>query len=101
MWHVYKVTNMLNDKIYVGVHKSDDIDNDTYMGSGVVIRKAIKKYGIDNFRCEILFSFDNEKDAYARENEIVNEEFVNSPLTYNATMGGIGGWSHIKIQANT
>lgn len=96
MWYVYKVTNKINGKIYVGVHKSDDIANDTYMGSGVVIRKAIKKYGLSNFSREILFSFDTEKDAYDCENEIVNEEFVNSPLTYNATVGGIGGWSHIK-----
>lgn len=38
---VYKITNKINDKIYVGVHSTDN-PNDSYMGSGKIIKDAIK-----------------------------------------------------------
>ena len=41
---VYKITNLINNKIYVGVHITKNL-NDSYMGSGVNIKRAIKKYG--------------------------------------------------------
>lgn len=50
---VYKTTNVLNGKIYIGVHSTDDL-NDGYMGSGKAISTAIKKYGEENFTTEIL-----------------------------------------------
>ncbi len=48
---IYKITNKLNGKIYVGL----DIRNDSkYLGSGVAITRAVKKYGTLNFEKEIL-----------------------------------------------
>jgi hypothetical protein len=87
---VYKITNILNGKIYIGVHQTQDLD-DNYMGSGNLIRRAIKKYGRDNFRKEYLFIFDNIQDMFAAETKLVDENFVNSTQTYNMCKGGLGG----------
>jgi hypothetical protein len=87
---IYKTTNTINDKIYVGMHRTLDL-NDSYLGSGMYLRQAIKKYGIENFKKEILHVFDNEETMVTKEREIVNEEFMNSKSTYNACIGGHGG----------
>jgi len=66
------------------------------MGSGHVLSRAKKKYGIENFTKEILHVFDNEKEMWDKEYEIVNEDFVKSPNTYNMKTGGTGSWSHVN-----
>lgn len=85
--YLYKITNLLNNKIYVGVHSSNK-ENDNYMGSGVGIKNAIKKYGVKNFKKEIIEYFENAVDMINREKEIVNEDFVKDEKTYNMTKGG-------------
>lgn len=84
---VYRVTNKLNNRVYVGVHKTADI-NDRYFGSGVAISAAIKKYGEANFEKETLAVFDNADEMFAMEAEIVNEAFVVDKTTYNMQLGG-------------
>ena len=90
MHTVYKITNEINNRIYVGVHKTDEVD-DGYMGSGKAIRLAIKKYGRDNFTKEILVSFEDAEAAYLAESMVVDEAFVARKDTYNMKCGGIGG----------
>jgi len=87
---IYKITNIINNKIYIGKHITDNID-DGYMGSGNIIKRAILKYGLDNFEKEILFNMDNENDLNIKEAEIVNAEFIKLKSNYNLMPGGQGG----------
>jgi group I intron endonuclease len=88
---VYKVTNKINNKFYVGVHSTKN-PNDSYMGSGKIIKDAILKYGKENFVKEVLFIFDSLEEALNKEKEIVNENFVKDNNNYNLSLGGgIGG----------
>lgn len=86
---VYKTTNLINNKIYIGLHSTNKID-DNYLGSGWVLKSAIKKYGKENFIKEILFTFKTRKEARVKESELVNECFCKRPDTYNLTVGGMG-----------
>ena len=95
---VYKITNAINGKIYIGKHSTKN-PYDNYMGSGLKIGQAIKKYGIENFTKEILYCFTDEKEAFLKEEEIVDFEFVKNENTYNIAVGGnmiAGSWSGEK-----
>lgn len=92
---VYKIINLINGKVYIGVHITSNL-NDEYMGSGKYLKNAINKYGKDNFKKEILFQYNNIEDMFLKEKELVNEEWVNRKDTYNLKIGGDGGWSYIN-----
>lgn len=100
---VYKTTNLVNGKIYIGVHKTDITKDDGYRGCGVSkkckqkTRKtgfpaAFRKYGFKNFKREILFIYPctkaGEKAAYEKEAELVTPEFVKRDDNYNLVPGG-------------
>lgn len=93
-YYIYKITNKINGKIYIGVHKTPDLD-DGYMGSGVALNSAIEKYGMENFEKSILQFFDSSGEMYAKEKELVNEKFVQREDTYNLMIGGHGGFEHL------
>jgi hypothetical protein len=70
--------------------------NDGYMGSGKVVVNAIKKYGINNFKKDILETFENAEAMYAREKEIVTGNFLLREDVYNLRRGGHGGFDYIN-----
>lgn len=107
---VYKTTNLINNKTYIGVHATKDPEIfDGYLGCGCyknkpsswnqntnsIFPKAIIKYGVENFIREILFIYpyteDGENRAYDKEHELVNEDWVKSNDNYNIVLGGKSG----------
>ena len=62
-YFVYKTTNLVNGMIYVGCHQTDDLD-DGYMGSGKILKLAIEKYGVENFKREILYMCENKEQMF-------------------------------------
>lgn len=93
---IYKTTNKINSRYYIGFHITDD-PNDDYLGSGKILKQAISKYGESFFSKEVLHIFETPEEMFAKEAELVNEETLNDPLCYNLKLGGQGGWDHIKI----
>lgn len=101
-WIVYLTVNKVNNKIYIGVHGTEDPKkNDLYLGNGVVasvpstykksktpFQYAVNKYGPKNFKRYTLHICDTPEEAYAIEALIVDENFVKRKDTYNATLGG-------------
>lgn len=107
---VYLTTNVINKKIYIGVHKTENPDKfDGYLGCGVKIsdrstyrychtpfETAVNKYGPDKFIRKTLKVFDNLQDALDLERWLVDPEFIKRKDTYNITLGG--GIPPIKVK---
>lgn len=86
---IYKTTNKINGKIYIG---KDARNRRTYLGSGLILRKAIIKYGRDNFSKEILEKCSTLEELSQKEIEWINKFKSNDPaIGYNLTSGGLGG----------
>ena len=88
--YIYKVTNLIDGRIYIGQHKSEVFD-ESYKGSGTYIRRAIDKYGWSNFKVEMLcpcFSIDelNEEEIFAIDYFNARDKSIG----YNLTAGGLG-----------
>lgn len=97
--YIYKTTNLINNKIYIGKKKSSKFLGEKYLGSGKIIRHAIEKYGKDNFSVELLEECDsletlNEKEKYY----ILKYNSQNLIIGYNISFGGDGGvtWGYDK-----
>jgi len=97
---VYKTTNLVNGKIYVGLHVTEDL-NDDYLGSGKQIQAAVEKYGSDNFKKEYIKICNTPEEMYNLEAEIVNEDFVKSPTTDDMEKGNAGSWLYDYRQPRT
>lgn len=92
---VYKITNKINGKEYIGAHKTSDLD-DGYMGSGKHLVNSQKKYGLENFSKEIIFRAVSSEAMYFIERMLVDEEYVARDDTYNLKLGGSGGFDYIN-----
>ena len=85
--YFYKITNLINNHFYYGIHSTDDLE-DGYMGSGSRLHRAYEKYGIENFEKEILKFFDSREELESYESFIVNEDLIKCNECYNVSLGG-------------
>lgn len=89
---IYKTSCLFNSNYYIGMHSTSNI-LDGYMGSGIRINRAIKKYGVENFKCEVLEYLSDRDSLARREKEIVTEELLKDVNCLNLKPGGFGGIS--------
>lgn len=101
-WIVYKTVNLINNHIYIGVHKTKVGIYDGYIGNDIykdedavknyAFHRAVKKYGYKNFKRETLFTYPDSESgklqAYKKEAELVNREFLKRKDVYNMVLGG-------------
>ena len=86
---IYKTTNLINGKIYIG---KDTKNNPTYLGSGKLLCQSIKKYGIDNFRKDIIEECTTKEMLDEREKYWIDlYRSTERNIGYNIALGGEGG----------
>lgn len=86
--YIYKTVNLVNGHYYIGMHIGKLSDN--YLGSGYLLKQAIKKYGKDNFKKEVLVICENEEELRIWEKKIIDLKITDSDC-YNIAPGGQGG----------
>ena len=87
---IYAVTNLVNGKTYIGQHITDDLE-DGYLGSGKALKAAIKKYGRENFKKEILVFANGPTSLNFIERCMVPLWWAELPTNYNLVEGGGNG----------
>lgn len=92
MYCIYQITNKINGKIYIGQHKFTSLlKDDGYLGSGKIIKLAIKKYGKENFSKEIITIAMSPAEADVLEKYYIEKyDATNPEKGYNILVGGQG-----------
>ena len=86
---IYKTTNTINSKFYVG---QDRYNNPLYMGSGLLLERAFKKYGKENFKKEIIDVCESLQELDEKEIFWIKKLNATDPnIGYNIALGGAGG----------
>ena len=88
--YIYETTNLINGKKYIGQHRSEFFDTH-YIGSGIILLEAVKKYGKENFEVKLIRECANDDELNAAEVELIQEiNAVASENYYNIAHGGEG-----------
>jgi len=97
---VYKITNLINGKLYIGMTIKNlnerfkkHLQSSTAKNPKYVIHKAIKKYGIKNFKIEQIDTFDTTVAGIEKEKYYI-KRYETFGSGYNMTEGGDGTWGH-------
>jgi group I intron endonuclease len=85
--YVYITTNLVSGKKYVGDHSTNNL-NDSYLGSGIALKEAIKKYGRGNFEREILKICDTKQEAFYLQKSYIENFNTLAPNGYNICPSG-------------
>ena len=96
--NIYKTNNLINGRIYIGQHSLSNIN---YLGSGIILKQAIKKYGRDSFEKEILVDGIRNKNLLNELEKHYIQLYASQikGVGYNISKGGIGvmwGRSHTE-----
>ena len=87
--YIYKTTNLVNNKIYIGQKHSSKFLCQSYLGSGKRFKDAVKHYGKENFKVELLEEIDCLEKMDEREIYWINVyNSTNSAIGYNMSKGG-------------
>lgn len=85
---IYITTNLINGKQYIGDHSTDNI-KDGYLGSGrPYFQRALKEYGTENFKREILEYFDTKQEAFDAQEKYIAQYNTLTPNGYNISPKG-------------
>ncbi len=95
--YIYKITNLLNSKYYIGMHSTNNLE-DGYLGSGTYLRRSVKKHGKDNFRIEILHWRENREELSKLEKEIVTLDEIAKVECMNLKIGGGSESFHVSTK---
>jgi hypothetical protein len=87
-YYIYKITNINNQKFYIGSHKTEDL-NDGYFGSGVYLNRAITRYGRESFIKENILYCSNEQEMFQKETEYLT--LYKKDKVYNLKFCALGG----------
>ena len=90
MYYIYRTINLINGKTYIGQHHTKNIMNDKYIGSGKLLKKAVKKYGKENFKNEIVEVVESHFQANVMEKVWIKRERALGKAEYNILDGGAG-----------
>ena len=93
--YIYLITNKINNKKYIGQRTADFDQDSSYLGSGTLIKKAVQKYGTENFEKEMLEECKSKEELDEKEkfwiskfNAVENEEFYNLANGANGSAKG-------------
>lgn len=87
--YIYKTTNLINGKIYVGQKKSEVFLNEKYLGSGKHLKRAVRRYGESSFKVELLQECNSEAEINSCEKYWIHElDATNPAIGYNISEGG-------------
>lgn len=96
--YIYKTTNIVNGKIYIGQKKSTTFLGNKYLGSGRYLQCAIKHYGANNFTVEILdYSLSKEGLDELEKFYIQKFDATNHNIGYNIALGAVGGDTYSNL----
>lgn len=94
MYCIYRITNLINRHTYIGQHKYKVL-HDNYFGSGLILKKAIKKYGWANFIIDYLVTkIPDRSHADIEEKKYIALEKLKGKAEYNILNGGQGFTGH-------
>ena len=94
---LYRTTCLNTGRWYIGIHSTSN-KNDSYLGSGKVLLRSIKKHGRDQHVREILEELPSRESLVQREMEVVTEDLVRDRQCMNTKLGGHGGFDHLTVE---